>query len=115
MDIYYHQEAFWIVTYATTKKVREIEGNPNVALCNHLYSFVGLAKNVGHPLLPDNGETRARLIQEFAPWYFAHNNEADEDMCYVKVALKAGFFYKDGTGYKVDFDSKTAEEFPFTE
>ncbi len=35
------------------------------------------------------------------------------DLCYVRVDLKKGLFYKDGTGYKVDFDSKTAEKFPF--
>ncbi|GEP66171.1 hypothetical protein CBE01nite_39390 [Clostridium beijerinckii] len=35
-------------------------------------------------------------------------------MCYVKIELKNGFFYKDGTGYKVDFENRQAEEFPFT-
>ncbi len=34
-------------------------------------------------------------------------------MCYIKVELDNGFFYKDGTGYKVNFASKEAEEFPF--
>ena len=27
--------------------------------------------------------------------------------------MNAGIFYKDGTGYKADFDRKTAEKFPF--
>lgn len=34
-------------------------------------------------------------------------------MCYIKVELDNGFFYKGGTGYKVDFISKEAEEFSF--
>lgn len=34
-------------------------------------------------------------------------------MCYVKVDLKHGFFYKDGIGYKVDFITREATEFPF--
>ncbi|MDO5516656.1 MAG: hypothetical protein Q4F66_03820 [Clostridium sp.] len=34
-------------------------------------------------------------------------------MCYVKVDLTNGLFFKDGKGYKVDFKHKTAEEFPF--
>ena len=34
-------------------------------------------------------------------------------MCYVKIQLEHGFFYKDGKGYKVDFLSEEAEEFPF--
>ena len=34
-------------------------------------------------------------------------------MCYVKIELKDGFFYKDGAGYKVNFLQKEAEQFPF--
>ena len=68
----------------------------------------------GHPLQPENSEIRAKLIQVFAPWYFEHNNENDENMCYVKVEPDSGFFHKDGTGYKVDFAAKTAERAPFS-
>ena len=42
-----------------------------------------------------------------------HNAENDENMCYIKIELTSGFFYKDGIGYKVDFISKKAEAFPF--
>ena len=55
------------------------------------------------------------MIEAFKPWYFAHNNENDEYMCFVKVELEHGFFYKDGIGYKVNFIDKSVEEFPFTE
>jgi hypothetical protein len=34
-------------------------------------------------------------------------------MCYVEIKLIDGFFYKDGTGYKVNFEEKTAEVCPF--
>lgn len=68
----------------------------------------------GHPSKEENHAIREKLIKAFELWYFAHNNEKDEDMCYVKIELKHGFFYSDGTGYKVDFENKTAEKFPFT-
>jgi len=32
----------------------------------------------------------------------------------AKIELKQGFFYKDGTEYKVDFENRKAEECPFT-
>ncbi|WP_010077397.1 hypothetical protein [Clostridium cellulovorans] len=83
-------------------------------MCNKLYRFIGTAYNIGHPLLEENQAIREKLIKVFEPWYFAHNNENDENMCYVKIELKQGFFYKYGTGYKVDFENKKAEEFPFT-
>nr|WP_307990592.1 pyridoxamine 5'-phosphate oxidase family protein [uncultured Niameybacter sp.] len=113
VDTYYDNNVFWIVTYANTNKVKEITANPKVALCNDFYSFKGKAFNVGHPLHKDNQEIREKLIEVFKPWYFAHNDENDEDMCYVKVELEYGFFYQDRKGYQVDFINKTAEEFPF--
>lgn len=113
VDTFYDNGCFYIVTYAKSNKVREIEINKNVSLCNKLYSFKGVAYNQGHPLEPQNREIREKLISAFEPWYFKHNNENDENMCYVKVELTNGFLYKDGTGFKVDFIARDAEEFPF--
>lgn len=114
VDTYYDNGEFWIVTYAKTKKVNEIEQNPNVSLCNTFHIFNGKAYNAGHPLKEENKDIREILIKEFEPWYFAHNNENDENMCYVRVSLETGFFHKDGIGYKVDFIDKTVEEFSFS-
>jgi Uncharacterized stress protein (general stress protein 26) len=114
IDTFYDNGAFYIVSYAKSQKVKEIEDNPEISMCNKLYRFSGKAYNIGHPLLEVNQEIREKLIKVFEPWYFAHNNESDENMCYVKIELKQGFFYKDGHGYKVDFENEQAEEFPFT-
>lgn len=113
VDTYYDDGCFYIVTYAKSKKVKELEINKNVSLCNKLYSFNGIANNLGHPLKPENSEIREKLIGAFEPWYFKHNNENDENMCYIKVEVTNGFFYKDGIGFKVDFIEKNANEFPF--
>lgn len=114
VDTYYSNGAFWIVTYALSNKVKEISANPHVSLCNTFHGFSGKAYYMGHPLNEDNKEIRQKLIKAFEPWYFAHNNEADENMCYLKIEPEQGFFHKDGTGYKVNFLDNTAEEFPFT-
>ncbi|OOM74219.1 pyridoxamine 5'-phosphate oxidase family protein [Clostridium sp. BL-8] len=114
IDTFYDEGAFYITTYAKSQKVQEIEKNSEVSMCNKLYRFSGIAYNIGHPLCEKNHAIREKLIKAFDPWYFAHNNENDENMCYVKIELKQGFFYKDGTGYKVAFEAKKAEEFPFT-
>ena len=113
IDTFYEDGAFYIVTYAKSQKVIEMCKNKKVALCNKLYRFIGKAHMLGHPLKDENKNIRGKLIEVFSPWYFKHNNEKDENMCYVKIELDSGFFYKDGTGYKVDFNAKTAEEFPF--
>ena len=113
VDTFYDDGSFYIVTYGKSQKTIEVESNCNVSLCNELYRFSGKAYNIGHPLKEENKEIRDELIKAFKPWYFAHNDEADENMCYVKVELETGFIYKDGIGYKLDFKSKEASEFPF--
>jgi general stress protein 26 len=109
VDTYYEDGCMYIVTHAASRKVKDISHNPNVALCNSsLCRFRGLAVNIGHPLDSSNALVRQRLIEIFEPWYFAHNNEADPGMCYVKVELQSGFFHQDGIGYKIDFGKRTA-------
>ncbi len=113
IDAFYNNGAFYTVTYANSQKVIEMEANPRVAMCNKLYRFSGLAYNIGHPFKEGNDEIRTKLIKAFESWYFKHNNENDENMCYIKIELSHGFFYKDGMGYDVDFASKKVAEFPF--
>lgn len=115
VDVVYDRGSFWIVTYKNSNKAIEIELNPNVALCKHLYRFKGKAYHAGHPLDEQNKVIRDKLIKAFESWYFVHNNENDENMCYIRVDLREGFFHKDSTGYMVDFENKTAEEFPFSD
>ncbi len=113
VDTFFEDNSFYVVTYSKSQKVRELEENSEVSLCNEFYRFNGNAYNIGHPLLEENKDLREKLIKVFEPWYFAHNNENDENMCYVKIQLEDGFFHKDGIGYKVNFQLKEAEEFPF--
>lgn len=114
IDTYYSDESFYVVTYGKSSKVLEIEQNAKISMCNHQYRFFGEAHNIGHPLNKENLAIREKLMKVFEPWYFLHNNEDDENMCYVKISLERGFFYKDGTGYQVDFKNKLATSFPFT-
>lgn len=113
VDTFFENDSFYVVTYSKSQKVQELEENSQVSLCNEFYRFSGNAYNIGHPLLLENKAIREKLIKVFEPWYFAHNNEDDENMCYVKIEVKEGFFYKDGIGYKVNFKLKEAEQFPF--
>ena len=113
VDTFYDDGAFYIVTYGESQKAKEIESNENVSLCKHLYRFTGKARHIGHPLSPQNSGIRAKLIKVFEPWYFKHNNEQDENMCYIRIELMRGFFFKDGKGYDVDFTERHAKAFPF--
>lgn len=113
VDAYYKDGQFWVVTYRNSRKVKDILQNPNVELCYKLFTFSGKAYDVGHPLKDENAKIRSELIKVFEPWYFAHNDENDENMCYVRIEPERGFFYKDRKGYKMDFLQQTASTFPF--
>ena len=115
VDTYLFEDRFYIVTYAKSRKAREIEQNPRVALCSRqAHAFSGVAKNLGHPREEQNRAVREALVQAFAPWYFKHNNEDDPAMCILCVQPETGFFHHDGVGYQVDFLRRTAKAFPFT-
>lgn len=113
VDTYYYNGVFWVVTYSKSNKVKDIESNPNIALCNNFHTFKAKAYNAGHPLKEENKAIREKLIRVFETWYFAHNNEDDPDMCYVRIEPTSGIFHKDGVGYRVNFVERTAEAFPF--
>ena len=86
-----------------------------ISLCSRqMNAFSGKAHIIGHPLDPENAQIRSELIKVFEPWYFKHNNEADENMCYIRIDPTAGFFHQDGTGYQINFTEKTVRAFPFT-
>lgn len=114
VDTYLLEDRFYIVTYAKSRKVREAEGNPHVALCSRqAHAFSGVARNLGHPCREENRAIREALVQAFAPWYFKHNDEKDPAMCILCIQPETGFFHRDGTGYQMDFVQRTAKTFPF--
>lgn len=114
VDTFYYKGCFYVVTYKGSNKMKDIEKNCNVSLtCRRLHSFQAEAENIGHPLDENNYEIREKLISAFEPWYFVHNNENDDNMCYLKIKPLNGFFHLNGTGYKMDFKNKTADSFDF--
>lgn len=114
VDAYYDGERFYIVAYALSGKVRDITENPAVSLYGrNAHCFSGTAEVLGHPLKSENKPIRDKLIDVFSEWYFLHNNEFDENMCFIGITPEKGFFHKDGVGYCIDFNKKTADIAPF--
>lgn len=114
VDLYYMEKAFYLVTYAKSQKVLDLQSNPNFSISKNLYRFNGRAVMLGHPLEEKNSKIRARLTEVFSDWYFEHNNENDENMCYIKLCIDTGFFYLDGVGYKIDMYKENVDVFPFS-
>ncbi|MDR1663885.1 MAG: pyridoxamine 5'-phosphate oxidase family protein [Clostridiales bacterium] len=111
VDAYFHDGAFYISTYALSNKVKQIEANPNVAVCAvDWFSGHGTGKNLGWVLSPENAEIRLKLREEFSAWYDHANNEQDKNCCILEVRLTDGMLIKDhhAIRYQIDFTNKSA-------
>ncbi len=112
VDAFYENGVFYIVTYAKSNKVIQVEANPEVSIAVHFEDFFssGIAKNLGWVLAPNNAELRNKLRNAFIDWYDFANNEKDENCCILAIYMKKGTLRIDHGAcfYHFDFDSKTA-------
>lgn len=92
VDAYYEDGVFYIVTYAKSNKVKQMEANKEVSVAVHFEDFFssGIGENLGWVLKPGNAEIRKKLRTVFKDWYDFANNEKDENCCIVAVYLTKG-------------------------
>jgi len=110
VDALFIDGAFYVSTYALSNKMKQVESNPEVAVCAvDWFSGHGIAKNLGWVLKPENAEIRAKLRAAFE-WYDHANNEQDENCCILEIRLTDGMLIKDhhAIRYQVDFNEKSA-------
>lgn len=108
----YEDGVFYIVTYANTNKVKQIEANEEVSVAVHFEDFFadGKGKNLGWVLQPSNAGIREKLREVFKEWYDFANNEEDQNCCIVAVYMKKGTLrINHGEAfYRFDFEKRVA-------
>ncbi len=113
VDAYYEDGAFYIVTYATSGKMRQIAQNPEVAVCIIVDNFTadGIGENLGWVCDEKNTEMMTKLRKIFAEWYYEANNDEDTNTCLLRVSLTKGLWNDPHKGLKneIDFINKTAD------
>lgn len=113
VDAYYENGMLYIVTYALSNKVKQIEANPEVSIAADFedFSSCGIAENLGWVLDPKNAEIRTKLRKVFEEWYDFANNEEDPNFCFVAIRLTKGTLRLDHGQriYRFDFENKIAE------
>jgi len=111
VDAYFENGAFYVSTYTLSNKMKQIESNPEVAVCAvDWFSGHGIAKNLGWVLDPENAEIRLKLREAFSAWYDHANNEQDKNCCILEIRLTDGMLIKDHNviRYQIDFENKSA-------
>jgi len=112
VDAYYEDGVFYVVTWAKSTKMQQIEQNSEVAIAVAFEWFTasGIGENLGWVLEPSNAELRTKLRTAFAKWYDMANDENNKNCVILAIRLKDGIININHheTLYYMDFINKTA-------
>lgn len=107
VNSYYEEGAFYVITYALSNKMKQIEQNSAVAICGDWFTAHGVAENLGHILDKKNANIAAKLKSAFTSWYYnGHTDENDPNTCILCIHLTDGLLLSHGTRYEIDFTKK---------
>ena len=100
----YQDGCFYMITHAQSSKMKQIEQNPQVAICGEWFNGHGLAENLGHVLKEENLPIYKKLKTSFENWIQeGHIDETDKKIVLLCVHLKTGVLYADGIRYELHF------------
>ena len=101
----YENGAFYIITDARSRKMRQIENNPSVAIAGDWFTAHGTGVNLGFFGKEDNHQIAGRLKEAFREWIDnGHNNFADENTVILCIKLTDGLLLSHGTRYDIEFE-----------
>jgi len=104
VNAYYENGAFYVITYAHSNKMKQIEKNPTVALAGDWFTATGKGLSLGWFGKEENKEMAEKLRGAFAEWIDnGHNNFADEKTIILCIRLEQGVLFSHGTRYEIDF------------
>lgn len=104
VNAYYEDGAFYVITYALSNKMRQLEQNPTAAIAGDWFAAHGTGSSLGYFGKPENAGIAGKLRTAFASWIDnGHNNFEDVNTCILKIALTDGILFSHGTRYEIDF------------
>ncbi|MBQ4075782.1 MAG: pyridoxamine 5'-phosphate oxidase family protein [Clostridia bacterium] len=102
----YEEGAFYVITYALSGKMGQIEKCPRVAVSGEWFTARGMGENLGHVLQPRHHQIMEKLRSAFASWYGnGHVNEQDPHTCLLRIRLTEGILFSHGRRYEIDFSA----------
>lgn len=101
VNAYYENGSFYIITYALSNKMKQIEKNPNVAIAGDWFTAHGKGTNLGYFGKEENRLIARKLKIVFAEWIDnGHNNFNDKNTIILCVELTDGLLLSHGTRYE---------------
>lgn len=104
VNAFYNDKAFYVITYALSNKMKQIENNPIVAISGEWFTAHGKGINLGYIGKDENTEIANKLRKVFVEWIDnGHNDFNDENTCVLCIELTDGILYSNGIRYDIDF------------
>ena len=101
VNAYYENGAFYIITYARSNKIKQIERNSAVAIAGEWFAAHGKGVNLGYFRKKENHMIAEKLKKVFAEWIDnGHNNFEDENTIILCIELTDGLLLSHGTRYE---------------
>ncbi len=104
VDAFYEDGSFYVLTYALSGKMKQIEENPVVAVAGEWFTAHGVGENLGWFCKEENARLAARMRSIFADWIDnGHNNFSDPNTCILRIRLTKAVLFSHGTRYELDY------------
>lgn len=104
VNAYYENGAFYIITYALSNKMKQIEINPNVGICGDWFTAHGKGISLGWFCKEENKGIAEKLKKVFSEWIDnGHNNFDDENTIILCIKLTDGVLFSHETRYDTNF------------
>ena len=101
VNAYYEDGAFYIITYALSNKMKQLEKNPVAAITGEWFTAHGKGVNLGWFGKKENREVAGKLRDAFHEWIDnGHNDFDDENTIILCIELTDGLLLSHGTRYE---------------
>ncbi len=102
VNAYYEDGSFYIITYALSNKMKQIQQSPAVAIAGDWFTAHGNGINLGYFGRQENREIAEKLKTAFSSWIDnGHNDFDDENTIILRIDLTDGLLLSHGTAYRL--------------
>lgn len=101
INAYYEDGAFYLITHARSNKMRQIEGNPAVAIAGEWFTGHGTGRSLGYFGKEENSAIAQKLKKAFAAWIDnGHSDLGDQNTIILCITLTDALLLSHGTRYE---------------
>lgn len=105
VDGYYYDGSFYVITYNTSRKMKQIAVNSKIAIAGEWFTATGNGINLGYIYNEENMWIAEKLKKAFALWYDnGHNNYEDKNTIILQIKLDNGVLFANNKCFKIDFN-----------